>query len=269
MLVQSIKQSISTIYCIFRVKTNAHMAFRLSFILILLGDALMTLTEFVGIWVLLSSFSSIGGWTFEQVSLLFGIVYFSFAIAETLGKGFERAYSLVYSGDFDRFLVRPCGVVEQLIGYDISLQKMGGLSIGLAIIILSLINLDLPFSFHSFALIIYSIVTTTILFFSLFMLHGVVSFYILKPFEPLNILTYGAKEAGSFPMNIYPRVLKVILLVFLPVSSTVYVPISSFLNNPASYSKLEIIFPLSSVLFFMCSITLWKRALSHYQSTGT
>jgi ABC-2 type transport system permease protein len=100
------------------VSFKSQMQYKLSFWLQVLGQFLVTVVEFFGIWALFSRFNSIGAWTLAEVALFYGMINISFACADALGKGFDYFTKIIKSGDFDRLLLRPRTTVLQLLGIE-------------------------------------------------------------------------------------------------------------------------------------------------------
>src|SRR5579859_7146035 len=82
------------------------MQYRVSFVMLSVGQFLGILTEFLAIVALFSRFGSLRDWTLPEIGLLYGIVHISFSIAEGIGRGFDTFSDMIKSGDFDRLLLR-------------------------------------------------------------------------------------------------------------------------------------------------------------------
>ena len=68
---------------------KAQMQYPASFLFLSLGQFLSTVVEFVGIWALFDRFQNLVGWTLPQVALFYGAVNISFALADTISRGFD------------------------------------------------------------------------------------------------------------------------------------------------------------------------------------
>ena len=266
-------ENLRLIVVLFFLRLRTEMSDVASFIMLIIGNILLGLAEFVSIWALMTRFKHIGGWNIEEVALLFGIVQLSFAMAECFGRGFEQAYTLVLKGDFDVLLLRPMSIIVQLMGSDIALRGVAGILQGGAILIWALLNVSSSLHpLHALAYVFLSIACTALIFFSMFMLHGVLSFFVLQPFEPFNILTYGMKEAGSFPLPIYPPLLRFLVMYAFPVGSTVYLPIAFLLSKDSmGWNGISIVvaLPLITLIVLLISFNLWSFAVKRYESTGS
>lgn len=71
------------------VSCRGQMQYRASFVMLTLGQFLMTGLEFVGVWVLFTRFGQIQGWTLPEVALFYGIINMAFALSDATSRGFD------------------------------------------------------------------------------------------------------------------------------------------------------------------------------------
>src|SRR5829696_2778435 len=104
---------------------RSQMQYRVSFIMQTVGQFILTGIEFLAIWLLFDRFGQLNGWTMPQVAVLYGVIAITWAIAESVGRGFDLFGDTVKAGDFDRILLRPRSTVLQLIGQELTLRRVG------------------------------------------------------------------------------------------------------------------------------------------------
>ena len=68
---------------------RAQMQYPGSFLMMAVGEFIVTFTEFVGVWALFRRFGQIRGWTFAEIALFYGTINISFAIADAISRGFD------------------------------------------------------------------------------------------------------------------------------------------------------------------------------------
>ena len=103
------------------------MAHKKSFFLYALGQFLTSFTEFLALWFLLDRFKTVGGYTIGECALCFGVMVMSFSLMECFFRGFDHFAALVRSADFDRLLVRPRGLVFQVLCHKVDFGRLGKL----------------------------------------------------------------------------------------------------------------------------------------------
>jgi ABC-2 type transport system permease protein len=110
------------------ISLRAQLQYRASFAMTSLGQFAITVIEFFGIWALFARFGRIQTWSLAEVALFYGVVNVSFALADTVSRGFDLFSLFVKRGEFDRMLLRPRSTVLQVAGYDFALWRIGRLA---------------------------------------------------------------------------------------------------------------------------------------------
>ncbi len=85
--------------------------------------------------------------------MLFGLVNFSFALAESFGRGFDSFSTVVKSGDFDRLLLRPRSTALQVAAREFQFLRIGRLALGLALLVWATSALRVSWSAAKLALL--------------------------------------------------------------------------------------------------------------------
>ena len=84
------------LYCkLVHVSLKSQMQHRASFIMLTLAHCIATFVDIIGIWILFDRFRLIQGWTFEELSILYGVVQMGFALAEGFGRGFDTFWQIL------------------------------------------------------------------------------------------------------------------------------------------------------------------------------
>ncbi|HEX5690212.1 MAG TPA: ABC-2 family transporter protein, partial [Roseiflexaceae bacterium] len=117
-------------------RIRAQMQYRVSFWVELLGFALVTGIEFATIAILLSRFNAIGGWTLDEVALLYGMTAIALSLAEMITRGFDAPFeAMMARGTFDGVLIRPLGAFFQILASEFQLRRLGRTLQGAVILI--------------------------------------------------------------------------------------------------------------------------------------
>src|SRR5258707_11307821 len=95
---------------------RAQMQYPASFLMLTTGQFTITFVEFVGLWSLFRRFGQVDGWTIGQVAVFYAVINISFAIADSVSRGFEVfGTEFVKTGAFDRILMRPRATALHLL----------------------------------------------------------------------------------------------------------------------------------------------------------
>jgi ABC-2 type transport system permease protein len=254
------------------VSLRGQMQYPVTFIITSLGAFAATVVEFVAIWTLFARFEQIDGWRFEEVAVFYGVVGVSFAVADTITRGFDVfGMEFVRTGDFDRLLVRPRSTVLQLLGYELRSTRIGRLTqamiawgIGMS---LSSVNWDL----HAWAILLFAVVGGTALFAGILILQATLAFWTVESLEIANTLTYGGVEAAQYPLDIYAGWFRRFLIFVVPLGCVTYFPVAAVLGRGDKTGAPAWLLPLApafGVVFLVLALWMWRVGVRHYRSAG-
>lgn len=254
------------------VSIQAQMQYRVSFAMASTANFLITFIEFVGAAALFSRFGNINGWSLAEMAVLYGVIHTAFALAETVGRGFDILHRHVGAGTFDRMLLRPRSTVLQVLGQDFQLLRVGRLAQGLIVLSWGVAACGLAWSPARILLLCLAILGGMLLFCGLLVLQATMSFWTVEGLEIANVLTYGGVEAAQWPMDIYRNWLREFFVFVVPLATVNYFPVAGLLGKSADLGHpayLAWLSPAVGLTFFLVSIRIWAFGVRHYHSTGS
>ena len=255
-----------------RCSIRSQLTYRASFVALAIGNFLATGASFIATWFLLQRFHAIGGWSINEVAVLYGVVDIAFGLPDLTNNGLEQCGTLVRRGDFDRILLRPRGAVLQLVGREFALRRGGRLAQGLLVLIWGLRHVTTPFGWAAAGLLVFAIGGAVCVFQGLALLQATISFWTLQTLEMLAILNFGGIETSEFPVHIYGRWLQRLFMAFVPVATTTYFPVLIVLHKPDPFGLpliAHVLAPLVGPLFLLVMIFFWRLGVRRYASTGS
>ena len=233
-----------------------------------IGAFAATITDFIGIWALFARFRRLEGWGFAEVALLYGVVSVSFALADSLTRGFDLfGEQFVKTGDFDRLLVRPRSTILQLLGYELRITRIGRLAQGLLAWAVGVHLLQLGWTIADWSILVFAVAGGIALFAGVLLLQATLAFWTVESLEVANTLTYGGVEAGQYPLDVYGRWFRDFLIYVVPIGCISYFPVSVVLGR-VSYVPYAFT-PSLGFAFLGAALWIWTFGVRHYTSTGS
>jgi ABC-2 type transport system permease protein len=233
-----------------------------------IGAFAATITDFIGIWALFARFHRLEGWGFAEVALLYGVVSVSFALADSLTRGFDVfGEQFVKTGDFDRLLVRPRSTILQLLGYELRVTRIGRLGQGILAWAVGAHLSQIGWTATSWAILWFAVAGGIALFGGILLLQATLAFWTVESLELANTLTYGGVEAGQYPLDVYARWFRDFLVYVVPIGCISYFPVSVVLGR-ASATPFALA-PSFGFAFLALSLWVWRVGVRHYTSTGS
>ena len=248
------------------------MQYRASFIMMMIGNLLVTFIEFITILVLFSRFGSMRGWQLPEVAMFYGLINVSYALSEAFGRGFDKFDLQVISGEFDRTLLRPRSAGLQVLAHDFLMLRAGRLLQGLVILIWAAVNIGIAWDAARVALLVFSIAGGVMIYTGLLILQATMCFWSTQSLEVMNSFTYGGTYALQWPLPIFNQWFGRLFIFVIPLACVNYFPMLAILNKadaldfPAWFQWVS---PLTGILFLVVSLLVWQFGVRHYRSTGS
>ena len=252
---------------------RAQTQYRFSFVMTVIGNALVHAAEFLGIWLLFDRFRFLSGWTLPEVAFFYGLVNIAFALAEAFGRGFDMFSGMVRGGDFDRLLLRPRGTVLQVAASELQVLRIGKISQGVIVLLWAACAIGTEWTAPLVGLSLFAIAGGCAMFFGLFVLQATFSFWSTESLELMNTVTYGGQETAQYPITIYRPWFRMFFTVVVPLACVTYFPalpvlgrMDMSLGTPAWFQWIA---PLAGFVFLGLSLVVWRFGVRRYRSTGS
>ena len=103
------------------------------------------------------------------------------------------------------------------------------------------------------------------------MVEAILSIHSVKSIELANALTYGGRSACQYPIDTYPRPLRVLFTVAAPFALVMHVLAAQILDKPLFGwpAWTAYVTPLAGLALFGVMYVLFRKALKFYRSTGS
>jgi len=237
------------------------------------GQFLVTVIEFIGIWALFHRFGHIAGWRLADVALFYGLVSVTFSIADAVTRGFDVFGSIfVKTGGFDRLLLRPRSPALQLLGYELRLTRAGRLAQGLGVFAFGAAATGFAFTPAAGLILAFAIAGGVALFSGLLILQATLAFWTVESLEAVNILTYGGEAAAEYPLNVYAGWFRSFLIWGVPIGCVTYLPMLAAMGHADPLGTPGWVLPLAPLAgfaFLAIALFVWRFGVRHYASTGS
>lgn len=251
---------------------RSHLQYPSSFIMQTLAQLVMEGGEMMVVILLVDRFDNLKHWSGGNLYFFFGLMAVSFYLTEFFGRGITGDFpSMVRTGRLDTFLVRPRGVLTQVLCGGTDPRRITCIAVGVAALIMGSILSGISWNIFKVLILIESIVMSCLLILGLFMIEAIFSIFSVKSVELVNAITYGGRSACQYPIDVYPLPLRALFTVVAPFALTMHVPASWILDKPLYGWPLWTAFvtPLSGAVVFTVMTCFFHLALRHYRSTGS
>jgi ABC-2 type transport system permease protein len=251
---------------------KAEFQYRFNMALMVLFGLVYQGTGFAFIWVVLSRFPSLGGWTLGEIAFLYGLRQLAHALSRLPSEGMLYVDAAVRGGEFDRFLVRPFSPLVQVMTMPsrFRIAAVGDLLAGILIFFAATRLAPVTWSPLSVIFLILAVIGGALVETALQLGITSFSFRLLSTRSLLFFADSIFNDFGNYPARIFGDITKWLLTAF-PVAFVAYLPATVILGRTSELYVppwLAYTSPLAGVVLIAAAYLLWRRELGNYQSTG-
>lgn len=246
---------------------KSRMQYKASFVMMSLGQFLVSFTAFLGVYFMFSRFNMVEGFTFSEVLICFSIVLMAFSLTECFVRGFDVFPRLIKSGDLDRILVRPRSVIFQVLTSNVEFTRVGRLLQAILMLSYAVSHCDVVWTWDKILTLVLMVLGGIVVYTALFVLYAGFSFFTIEGLEFMNVFTDGSREFGKYPIAVYGEGVLKLLTYVVPIALFQYYPLLYLLDR--SDNRLLILTPLLGLLFLIPCYAFFCFGMRKYKSTGS
>jgi len=251
---------------------KSQLQYPLSFFLQTVAQLIMEGGEMLAVILLMDRFDHLNQWTPGNLYFFFGLMSVTFYITECFGRGITGNFpSMVRSGQLDTLLIRPRGILTQVLCSAVDPRRITCIAVGTVSLVMGSRMSAVAWSAGKALLLAESIFCGFWLILGLFLIEAILCIHSVKSVEIANALTYGGRSACQYPVDAFPRPLRVLFTVIAPFALVMHVPASCILGKPIfGWPEWTAwVTPLSGILLFAIMRGLFLRAVRFYRSAGS
>lgn len=252
-------------------RMRAQMQYRASFATDVVGTVAVGLAELAEVWVIFHNVDVLGGLDFTAALLVFALSNIAFAVADMLVGHLDSLPTHIRTGRVDAFYVRPLPLLAQLVTSDISLRRIGRLSVSVVALGVALSTAEIAWSASTVVLIVLTIISGTAIFAALFTTAGALQFFLVDGAEFTNTFTYGGSYAAQQSQRVFPDPLRILWTFVIPTAFVAYLPALAILDLPGDHlapTWLAWWSPVAALAAWAVAGLCWRLGTRHYQGAG-
>jgi len=259
-------------WALVRAGLREEMQFRANFLIEVAFGLVVQSIGFAFIWVVLGKFQAIGGWTLQEVTLLYGIQLMGNALWSLAFSRIINVQGMVQIGEFDTMLVRPMPIALQFMFGGFRIAIVGDVIGAVILLAVGLQTASIDWSLPKAVFLVLAVVGSGLVrgAFELagcaLVFRSLVSGWVQFATDSL----FG--QFGSYPLDIFARRARQLLTYVIPVAFVAWVPSTVLLDRtevlpfPAWVAWCT---PLLGVALMTAAWWIFLRESRQYQSSGS
>lgn len=216
--------------------------------------------------LLVSSTGSLAGWSRDEMFVLMSV----FTIYDAFTWSFfyfnmQRYMTKVFTGELDMFLVKPVDAQFMLSVEHNNYNNIFRLSIGVVMLIVSLLRLHQPLSVLSVLLFLILFLLGFVITYSIWFMIATLSFWVER-LNNLNDILPSLRRLSQLPRGMYTGVSSFLFCVILPVVLVTSVPAETLVHKASLVWSLY--FVIFSFVMFIVSRQFFFYSIKKYSGAG-
>lgn len=251
---------------------KAWFQYRIDAVLRSIAVFLRESTGIIVIYFTLLQFDTLSGWNMSEMFFLFSLLFLTYGIMILFFTGLRDFGGMVRSGNFDRFLLRPRGLLFQLIFVDADwFAAIGQGGLGIVLFILSAGKVGIEWNIETIIYYVLAVAGGVLIQGAIFLILATLNIYLLQT-DSLKELTYhNFRKFAGYPINIFHKAIQLIMIYVVPFAFVNYFPAQYLLRKPGAEEYSEIFFYLTPVvgsIWYLAAYLFWRISIRWYKSSG-
>lgn len=236
----------------------------------IIGVASTLLTQVCGvffIWIVFENVGEISGWTFYQVTFVYGLL--------TLAKAIDMIFfynlaavgvDYIRKGEFDILMIRPVSPLFQIIAGKAQQEGFGLAIVGVLVILKSILELNLGLGLTGVVMLVIFAVCGGLIIAAISVISATSAFWTVSSSIVMETVA-SLQECALYPIVIYPKFLRFVLTWVIPYGFASFYPANYFFDK--GYYTYSLLSPLVALFLWCTALKVWDYGIRHYASTGS
>lgn len=253
----------------FKMCLKRSLVYRLNFFLFVISVAPIHLIQIVFSWFIAKRFNGFDSWDGWNMIFLYSVLLVSYGIAQVFARRFRFLEDDIISGGLDIHFTKPLSILYVLVFQYLGITELFSQLIPpVFIFIVACIYNPIQWSFLKVLVLLAAIAGGAVIQMSMFLLIGCVAFWTTRS-NSLEHIFYAFKDFLNYPLHVYGQKVLAFLTYVFPLAFVNYYPCVYILGKDGADNILNFMTVPVAVIMAAIALSVFKVALSRYNSTGS
>jgi len=229
-------------------------------------------TGIIVIYFTLLQFHTLNGWNINQMLFLFSLIFLTYGILIVFFTGLRDFGGMVQSGNFDRYILRPRGLLFQIICVNSDwFAALGHGGLGITLFIISAGSAGIHWSVATVVYYILAVIGGVLIQGAIFLIFATANFYLIKTDGLKDLLYWNVRKFAGYPISIFSKAIRFLMIYIIPFAFVNYFPAQYLLRKPdmAQYPEIFLyLTPAVGLGLYLIAYAFWRFSLRYYKSSG-
>lgn len=229
-------------------------------------------TGIIVIYFTLLKFDEINGWNIDEMFFLYSLLFLTYGILIIFFTGLRDFGETVRSGGFDRYMLRPRGLLFQLITSNSDwFAALGHGGLGVVLFVLTANKVGIIWSAQTIIYYILAVIGGVLIQGAVFLVIASLNFYLIKTNSIKEVLYWNLRRFAGYPISIFHKAIQALLIYIMPFAFVNYFPSQYLLRKedmnlyPDAFMYIA---PIIGLVLYILAYCFWRISVKYYKSTG-
>lgn len=229
-------------------------------------------TGIIVIYFTLLKFDELNGWNIYELLFLFSLLFLTYGIMIIFFTGLRDFGGTVRRGNFDRFILRPRGLLFQIIFANADwFAAIGHGGLGLVLFLLSAGRVGIVWNASTVLYYLFTVAGGVLIQGAVFLLLAALNIYLLETNSLKELLYWNMRKFAGYPISIFHKAIQFIMIYIMPFAFVNYFPAQYLLrkDDMADYPKIFMyLTPAIGIVMYLLTYLFWRFSVRFYKSSG-
>lgn len=229
-------------------------------------------TGIIVIYFTLLKFDTLNGWNLWEMLFLFSFLFFTYGILIIFGTGLRDFGYTVRDGSFDRFILRPRGLLFQIIFVNADwFAAIGHGGLGLTLFLIAAGKVGIVWNLITVVYYVLAIIGGVLIQGAMFLFLATLNIYLLETNSLKELFYFNARKFAGYPISIFHKAIQIGMIYVVPFAFVNYFPAQFLLRKedmalfPEIYMYLT---PVVGLVMYLAAYGFWRYSIKYYKSSG-
>jgi ABC-2 type transport system permease protein len=245
-----------------RIGIANEMQYRVNFFIQLLQSFIALATGLIGLWLVFTHTTELGGWSQPELLAVMGIyMLMGGVIQSAIQPNMQRLMGEIQNGTLDFALTKPVDGQILISIREFRFWQLTDVAVGLVVLAIAVVQMQEQIGIWQAIAFVVALILGGIMIYSFWLMLTTTAFWLIRIWELVNLFQ-GLYAAGRWPVTIYPQWLRIGLTFLVPVAFAVTVPAEVLTGRLTSLTLLGA-FGLAVLLMGLARF-IWRLGVRSY-----
>lgn len=269
--VRATGRSLALTWALQKAAFRGQLEYRLNFVLMVVMAFFYQGSGIAFLWVVLSKFHTLDGWTFRDLAFLYAVRLLAHACWVAPCHSLNEIDLMLREGRFDQFLVRPLNPLLQAISSHFRMYAVGDVITGTVLFALGASLAHVSFTPPHVLYLVLTVIGGALAEGAFVLVAVSLVFRYFETWALRFLIDNVFLLLGSYPMRVFGPTVSWIFTWIVPIAFVAYIPSSALLGRAGGLHVSPIVAwaaPAFGFVWFIAAYRFWRWQLRGYQSSG-